>query len=54
MEDFDFESQREAVSTLIEVVSDPEEAVTFTLEPYLNFNTDLFGATLYFPLAKGK
>ena len=51
VEDFDFESQREAVSTLIEVVSDPEEAVTFTLEPYLNFNTDLFGATLYFPLA---
>ena len=51
IESVDFASQQEAVSTLIEVVNDPEEAITFSIEPYLSANFDLFAFSVFVPLA---
>ena len=51
IESVDFASQQQAISTLVEVVNDPEEAITFSIEPFLNANFDVFGVTLFVPLA---
>lgn len=51
IDSFDFEANRGALDALIGIVSDPEEAITFSLEPWFAVNLDLLTIIAVVPLA---
>lgn len=51
IEAVDFQKEQAAIATLVEVANDPEEAITFGFEPYLNVNFEHVGLTFTVPLA---
>lgn len=48
---FDFAAQRDGLDALIGIISDPEEAITFSLEPWIGINLDLVTISAVIPLA---
>jgi hypothetical protein len=42
---------REALRAVVEAVQDPEEAITFSMEPFVTFNFDLLSVSVVLPMA---
>lgn len=51
IEGFDFAGQRDALDGLVGIITDPEEAITFSLEPWVGINLDLVSISAVIPLA---
>ncbi|GMV40252.1 MAG: hypothetical protein AMXMBFR64_19680 [Myxococcales bacterium] len=51
VESFDFAAHQSSLDALISIVSDPEEAITFSLEPWFAVNLDLLTIIATVPLA---
>lgn len=51
IQEVDFEASKETLLLVLEVAQDPEDAVTFSIEPFVSFSIDPLTTTLVVPLA---